>query len=89
MKYVLIIAFLLLCACAYGQEEERSVLVHPPAVATPQPPTVQPPALPRQIIVFKRGLFGVWRAYPMTLVPVTPVIVQPRPTIIWTPQLIW
>ena len=89
-----ILAFILLVWIVTGSvmgQETHSVLVNPPSQETVAP-QVQPPVVstPSVIMLYERGLFGRWYARPVRLTPVQPVLVQPvRPTILWTPTVIW
>ena len=85
---LIIVATLLICTVASGQET-HSVLVNPPEVQSqiqPAPPVVQAPQV---TYVLQRGWFGTYRlkpVYPVQLVLVRPA---PRPVVVWQPWIVW
>jgi hypothetical protein len=86
---IAIIVALAICAVASGAEE-KSVLKNPPQKVVKQTDCQGGDCQPKTIMLYERGLFGRYYARPVRLVPVQPVLVQPvRPTVIWTPQVIW
>ena len=91
MRSLLLIVVLVVgCSAALGQETQ-SVLINPPPAQQVEMQQVMPAPMPVPQVsyVLQRGFFGVWRLRPVYPVEIMVVRPAPRPTVIWTPSVIW
>ena len=85
---LLIVVLVIGCSAALGQETQ-SVLVNPPPQQIVEQVMPAPMPVPQVSYVLQRGFFGVWRLRPVYPVEIMVVRPAPRPTVIWTPSVIW